>query len=254
MTIYLFINCCTTAQVESPNSDFKSNQCNSIEVISYSYGDLSCMGTLVGKNTILTAAHCIDPWGIRTKTITITNKKNIDSSDSYTHKTNKTGQFGAFTPLKVFIHPQYKKQTDYYGRAYDLAIILLQANSKNQKEQLKPQCPRMNFTSKKLNPGISMDTITFTQQKVKILQNTAQSKYFIDLLPADNTVHLFSGFCPGDSGTPLWIKKNDINIIAILSDFYGKPVSSKQHCSEGGRFVKLDQIWLNMIIRKINLL
>lgn len=76
------------------------------------YGEHFCGGTLIKKNWVLTAAHCV-AWGPPAKVFI------------GLHDQTKKGEAEEFTPIKVIKHPQYD------GRTVDFDFALIQLSGES---------------------------------------------------------------------------------------------------------------------------
>lgn len=173
-----------------------------------SYGGHFCGGSLIKKNWVLTAAHCI-PGGIQTVVIGL-------------HDQTQTGSVEKLEVEQVIAHPDYNKKP----QDYDFALVKLKSDS---------SYPPVALNTRKLSGkqdlvtagwGYTMENgdISNTLQKVTVPLVTA--KACSAAYPGSITDRMIcAGFeaggkdsCQGDSGGPLLAGKGDkVTLAGVVS-------------------------------------
>ncbi len=165
-------------------------------------GMSSCTATLVGKHTVLTAAHCVHP--------------------GYTHYFQLAGK--TYSSTKVVRHPQYSL-SQQQGAVNDIALIKLNSDPPVTPTQVSKKAP---FKGQKIT--IIGYGVTSTYKKdsgiKRIAKNTVANVY--------STRFTFNGSggdtgntCSGDSGGPALATVDGIELHLGVHSMASKPCGNR---------------------------
>jgi secreted trypsin-like serine protease len=164
-----------------------------------------CTATLIGKKTVVTAAHCV--------------------SVGYSHTFTVGGQ--AYTSAKVVRHPQYSS----YGYSNDIAIIILQTAPTVQGAKIATSKPPVGTEITIVGYGKTSEYISNAGIKRMAKTNIAEVTTTRVRIPGSTTK---AGICNGDSGGPSYATLNGVEVqIGVHSTKSGT-------CGTGGHDTRVD--------------
>lgn len=191
-----------------------------------------CGGTLVSKDIVLTAGHCLNSPHKSIRIIAGVVDHNSEPSQSM--------QSGSVK--RSCIHPKFDKKSNLTGRAHDIGVIQLNKPF-DLNRFIQPACLLLNNTH---NENGKAYTLGFGQTETSKVSNTL--KYMTvhrcgmtrDLTPADvlknqmvtqhtNTCYKAttkSNVCPGDSGGGVFVMQGNRQYLAATISFKRNKTSS----------------------------
>ena len=218
------------AQIQTKGSDFRPNIVGGVVAekgefpfqvsLQGSSGSHFCGGSLIKKNWVLTAGHCVASWSASNKIV-------LGMHDQKDKKGTET-----FKSIKVVAHPLYNRST----LDYDYALIQLNADSKfrsidlNRAEISIPEvdtAPVNVWTSGWGTTSEGSYTLPNLLNKVEVPlvttkacnAATAYNGEITDRMICAGLVAGGKDSCQGDSGGPLFVKQTsgDYMLVGVVS-------------------------------------
>lgn len=174
-----------------------------------------CTGTLIRKDVVLTAAHCVLNDGYTSPVYATVGRIELDDM----HEENKEAE--TFGTVASIVHPEYRG----LGSGKDVALLLLNGSSSSPTVKLASASPQENEEAWVVGYGVQrLGTAEATGQPIEVLsgrlQKTAlwiRNKTFCDIPQAELRtaegmlctagVKEGSSACKGDSGGGLFLQK-----------------------------------------------
>lgn len=232
-------------------SRFQKNDSSS-EVIS-----TLCTGTLIGTNTVLTAAHCFPKNTISTQIIA---SINLFCSSGF----NKRLVYSAYS---VSIHPQYRHKNTPSSTSPDFDIATVKFDGLLPAPYAPLKLAPVDIKTEMTNPASQMIMIGYgrthtTDDSLPELRYVTKNwdqlllvKDSINLIDRLNLVSVNQqdshGGCSGDSGGPLLIADNGIYKIAGVASYIESPSESKL-CEQGQIFYSYIPSYWDWITEQLN--
>jgi secreted trypsin-like serine protease len=164
-----------------------------------------CTATLVGKKTVVTAAHCV--------------------SVGYSHTFTVGGT--AYKSAKVVRHPQYSS----YGYSNDIAVIILQDAPNVQGAKIATSKPPVGSEITIVGYGKTSEYKSDAGTKRMAKTNIAEVTSTKIRIPGSTTK---AGICNGDSGGPSYATLNGVEVhVGVHSTKSGT-------CGTGGHDTRVD--------------
>ena len=164
-----------------------------------------CTATLIGKKTVVTAAHCVSP--------------------GYSHTFTVGGV--AYQSAKAVRHPQYSS----YGYSNDIAIIILQTAPTVQGAKIATSKPSVGTEITIVGYGKTSEYISNAGTKRMAKTTIAEVTATRVRIPGSTTM---AGICNGDSGGPSYATLNGVEVqVGVHSTKSGT-------CGTGGHDTRVD--------------
>jgi len=171
-------------------------------VIKYGKSAAACTGTLVGKHTVLTAAHCVHP--------------------GLTHIFKLAS--GSYTTTKVVRHPQYSNSKTQ-GAIYDIGLLRLNSDPTETPSEVSQKAP---FKGQKIT--IIGYGVTSSYKKDSGIKRIAKN----EVATVTSTRFTFNGAggdegntCSGDSGGPAFATVDGREVHLGVHSMASQPCGSR---------------------------
>ena len=201
-----------------------------------------CTGTVLNKNMILTAAHCLHDFvGNERNVKALAVNFSLNKLDKDGIKTSKLDKLTSRKVKKIYANREWKKTED---RQNDIGIILLEDEIPRVAMPVKILPPHLiqnknngqhvftlfgfGYTSQKIEglSGMFSNKVTISPNELRTIKTNG--RFDLDLIT------MSPGACHGDSGGPAFIKVNDVDYQAGITS--GASQKSKS-CYDDAVFV-----------------
>jgi secreted trypsin-like serine protease len=203
----------------------------------------ACTGSIIAKNMILTAAHCVGYVNPQNDNIVINFSLNtvdnaVQSDPDQQHIEDVRAAFNTIDVVDIIVHPDYNGYVDH-----DIAVIRLKQDipSTHKIAEFLPQ-KFIDTTLKKITFDGETKDVTLlgfglinesTGESSSVLRETTVHAKFDGVLVVTDQTH-GTGACNGDSGGPAFVKLGDKNYLVGVT--HG-PYLNFETCHEYGAYL-----------------
>lgn len=201
-----------------------------------------CTGTLVSRNVVLTAAHCVPAA-----------KENLQVFLALNPLAEDSDAEGRLVE-KIVLHPNFSRSEPLIS--VDLAMISLRENASGtyKPASLVKSGMSLHEGQKVLLAGYGTSSVSQSEgfgrlRKVSATIASAEGLFFeIDQAQG-------KGICNGDSGGPVFIKTSqNVKLVGVSKLMYDKKQSGAANCLTSSQFTSLNQMdiqdWIRDFIQK----